>query len=174
MNCYSGDIGYYNDNQEWFIVDRIKELIKYKGFQVPPADVEKVLLTHPDIMDAGVIGVPDVAAGELPMAFVVKKRNSKLTEKDVIDFVAGEFAFVCTNFLQIRYTIVCALKPKLKKYFDLKRNIKSFFLFFLEKMSYAKRLHGGVNFIKEIPKNISGKILRRELKKLVTKGKSKL
>lgn len=51
--------------------------------------MEKVLLTHPDIMDAGVIGVPDVAAGELPMAFVVKKRNAKLTEKDVIDYVAG-------------------------------------------------------------------------------------
>ena len=58
--------------------------------QVPPADVEKVLLTHPDIMDAGVIGVPDEAAGELPMAFVVKKRNTKLTEKDVMDYVAGK------------------------------------------------------------------------------------
>ncbi|KAG4067238.1 hypothetical protein HA402_000229 [Bradysia odoriphaga] len=128
---YTGDIGYYDDNHEWFIVDRIKELIKYKGFQVPPADVENVLLTHPDIMDAGVVGVPNEAAGELPMAFVVKKRNAKLTEKDVIDYVAG-------------------------------------------KMSYAKRLHGGVKFIKEIPKNMSGKILRRELKKLVTNGKSKL
>ncbi|XP_037030650.1 4-coumarate--CoA ligase 1-like [Bradysia coprophila] len=128
---HTGDIGYFDDNHEWFIVDRIKELIKYKGFQVPPADVEKVLLTHPDIMDAGVVGVPNEAAGELPMAFVVKKRNAKLTEKDVIDYVA-------------------------------------------EKMSHAKRLHGGVKFIKEIPKNMSGKILRRELRKLVTDGKSKL
>lgn len=58
---------------------------------MPPADVEKVLLTHPDIMDAGVVGVPDEAAGELPMAFVVKKRNAKLTEKDVMDYVAGMF-----------------------------------------------------------------------------------
>lgn len=53
--------------------------------------MEKVLLTHPEIMDAGVIGVPDEAAGELPMAFVVKKRDSKLTEKDVMDYVAGMF-----------------------------------------------------------------------------------
>lgn len=56
---------------------------------MPPADVEKVLLTHPDILDAGVVGVPDEAAGELPIAFVVKKRNAKLTEKDVMDYVAG-------------------------------------------------------------------------------------
>lgn len=59
---------------------------------MPPADVEKLLLTHPDIMDAGVIGVPDEAAGELPMAFVVKKRNTKLTEKDVMDYVAGNMS----------------------------------------------------------------------------------
>lgn len=89
---FSGDIGYYNDNEEWFIVDRIKELIKYKGYQVPPAEVERVLLTHPDIMDAGVIGIPDPAAGELALGFVVKKRNSKLTEKDVVDYVAGMIA----------------------------------------------------------------------------------
>lgn len=53
-------------------------------------------------------------------------------------------------------------------------NLKDKAVFCLEKMSYAKRLHGGVRFIKEIPKNISGKILRRELKKMITTGKSKL
>ena len=52
------------------IVDRIKELIKYKGFQVPPAELEAVLVTHPAVADAAVIGVPDAEAGELPKAFI--------------------------------------------------------------------------------------------------------
>lgn len=87
---HTGDIGYYDEDGEWFIVDRIKELIKYKGYQVPPAEIEAILLTHPKINDAAVIGIPDEKAGELPLAFVVRKPNTKLTEKDVIDFVASE------------------------------------------------------------------------------------
>lgn len=88
---HTGDIGYYDEDGEWFIVDRIKELIKYKGYQVPPAEIEAVLLTHPDILDAAVIGIPDEKAGELPLAFVVRHKNSNLTEKDVCDFVASKF-----------------------------------------------------------------------------------
>lgn len=88
---HTGDVGYYNDNEEWFIVDRIKELIKYKGFQVPPAEIESMLLTHPLIIDAGVIGKPDEAVGELPLGFVVRRPGSSLTEKEVIDFIAGIF-----------------------------------------------------------------------------------
>lgn len=88
---HTGDVGYYDEDHEWFIVDRLKELIKYKGFQVPPAEIEAILLTHEDIFDAAVIGVPDERAGELPFAFVVRKPNTKLSEKDVIEFVASEF-----------------------------------------------------------------------------------
>lgn len=91
---HTGDIGYYDDDHEWFIVDRLKELIKYKGFQVPPAEIEAQLLTHSDIIDAAVIGIPDENAGELPFAFVVRKPNTNLTEKDVIDFVASEYGFL--------------------------------------------------------------------------------
>lgn len=87
---HTGDIGYYDEDEEWFIVDRIKELIKYKGFQVPPAEIEAILLTHPDILDAAVIGIPDDSAGELPLAFVVKRTGSKLSERDVIAFVASK------------------------------------------------------------------------------------
>ena len=56
-----------------YIVDRVKELIKYKGFQVPPAELEALIVTHPAVADVAVIGVPDVEAGELPKAFVVLK-----------------------------------------------------------------------------------------------------
>lgn len=86
---HTGDIGYYDNDGHWFIVDRLKELIKYKGYQVPPAEIEGILMTHPEIMDAGVVGLPDEFAGELPLAFVVKRPNSSLTEKAIIDFVAG-------------------------------------------------------------------------------------
>lgn len=87
---HTGDIGYYDDNHEWFIVDRLKELIKYKGYQVPPAEIEAILLKHAEIIDAAVIGIPDEKAGELPFAFVVPRKNSKLTHKDVIEYVASE------------------------------------------------------------------------------------
>lgn len=86
---HTGDIGYYDDNGEWYIVDRIKELIKFKAFQVPPAEIEAVLLTHPGVKDVGVIGVPDDEAGELPLAFVVQQHNVNLTKEDIIEYVAG-------------------------------------------------------------------------------------
>lgn len=57
---------------------------------MPPAEIEAQLLTHPNIIDAAVIGIPDEEAGELPIAFVVRKPNSNLTEKEVIDFVASK------------------------------------------------------------------------------------
>uniref|UniRef100_A0A182QR12 Luciferin 4-monooxygenase n=1 Tax=Anopheles farauti TaxID=69004 RepID=A0A182QR12_9DIPT len=86
---HTGDIAYYDDDKEFFIVDRIKELIKYKGFQVPPAELEAILLEHPKISDAAVIGVPDERAGELPLAFVVKEYGEQLSEQEVKDFVAS-------------------------------------------------------------------------------------
>lgn len=91
---HTGDVGYYDEDGEWFIVDRIKELIKYKGFQVPPAELERLLLTHEEIRDAAVIGIPDEYAGELPMAFVVLAEQSNLTETDIIKFVAGKFIVI--------------------------------------------------------------------------------
>lgn len=86
---HTGDIGYFDNDGYFFIVDRVKELIKYKGFQVPPAELEAVLLSHPKIKDAAVTSIPDVTAGELPMAFVVKQQGVSLTEEEVLSFVAG-------------------------------------------------------------------------------------
>lgn len=86
---HTGDIGYYDDDQEWFIIDRLKELIKYKGHQVAPAELEAVLLQYPKISDAAVIGVPDEVAGEIPLAFVVKKIDEFVTEMEILDFVNG-------------------------------------------------------------------------------------
>jgi 4-coumarate--CoA ligase len=67
----TGDIGHFDADGYLYLTDRLKELVKYKGFQVAPAELEAELLTHPAIVDAAVIGVPDAEAGELPMAFIV-------------------------------------------------------------------------------------------------------
>ncbi|XP_067665299.1 uncharacterized protein [Haliotis asinina] len=86
----TGDVGYVDDDGFLFIVDRLKELIKYKGFQVAPAELEDVLLSHPAVADVGVIGIPDVEAGELPKAFVVMKSGSRTTEQELQDFVKSK------------------------------------------------------------------------------------
>ena len=114
---HTGDIGYVDDDGYFYIVDRLKELIKYKGFQVPPAELEALLITHPKVSDVAVIGVPDEEAGELPKAFIVQ--GEEVTETEIMDFVA-------------------------------------------EKVAPHKKIRF-VEFIDEIPKAASGKILRRVL-----------
>ncbi|XP_053667599.1 uncharacterized protein LOC128717948 [Anopheles marshallii] len=89
---HTGDIGYYDQEQDFYIVDRIKDLIKYKGFQVPPAELEDVLLSHPKVRDCAVVGVPDEIAGELPAAFVVTQPGKEVTEQEVIQCVASKLS----------------------------------------------------------------------------------
>ena len=86
---HTGDVGYYDEDGYFFLTDRKKELIKYKGLQVSPTELEKILLTHPNIQDAAVAPVPDEAAGELPRAYIVKRPGATLTEKEVSSFIAG-------------------------------------------------------------------------------------
>ncbi|CAI9280679.1 unnamed protein product [Lactuca saligna] len=90
---HTGDIGYIDDDDELTIVDRLKELIKYKGFQVAPAELEALLLTHPDISDAAVVPMKDEAAGEVPVAFVVKSVDSSITEDDIKKFIHKQVVF---------------------------------------------------------------------------------
>jgi len=87
---HTGDIGCVDADGYFTIVDRLKELIKYKGYQVPPAELEALLLTHPAVADAAVIGVPDEDAGESPKAFVVLKGDA--TAQALMDFVAERVA----------------------------------------------------------------------------------
>jgi acyl-CoA synthetase (AMP-forming)/AMP-acid ligase II len=87
---HTGDIAYVDDEGYLFVVDRLKELIKYKGMQVAPAELEGVLLTHSAIVDAAVIGIPDEEAGEVPKAFVVLKEL--VTPDAIMSYVAGHVA----------------------------------------------------------------------------------
>ncbi|XP_026319421.1 4-coumarate--CoA ligase 1-like [Hyposmocoma kahamanoa] len=122
----SGDVGYYDEKGFLFIVDRMKELIKYKTWQVSPSELEAILLQHPAVKDAGVIGIPDTLTGEIPTAFIVKQVGASVMENDVVEFVKS-------------------------------------------KVSPWKQLRGGVRFVQEIPKNPSGKIMRRKLRELFDK-----
>ncbi|KAF2182004.1 4-coumarate-CoA ligase-like protein [Zopfia rhizophila CBS 207.26] len=130
----TGDIAYVDKDNNFFIVDRKKELIKVKGLQVAPAELEALLLDHPSIIDAAVIGVT-INGEELPRAYIVPPSKEKATA------VVAE---------------------------DIKK-------WLAERVSKAKRLEGGVRFIDVIPKNPSGKIMRRALREQaaleVTKAK---
>ena len=118
---HTGDIAVVDDEGVYSIVDRVKELIKYKGYQVPPAELEALLLTHDKIADTAVIGVKDADGEEVPKAFVVKQASGEdLTEDDVMGFVA-------------------------------------------EKVAPHKKVRV-VEFIDQIPKSASGKILRKDLR----------
>ncbi|KAK8584931.1 hypothetical protein V6N13_138874 [Hibiscus sabdariffa] len=90
---HTGDIGYIDDDDELFIVDRLKELIKYKGFQVAPAELEAMLIAHSDITDAAVVGMNDVAAGEVPVAFVVKSDKSEISEDEIKQYISKQVVF---------------------------------------------------------------------------------
>lgn len=87
---HTGDIGYADEDGHFFIVDRAKELIKYKGFQVPPAELEAVLLTHPCVADAAVIPYPDDEAGEVPKGILVLREQ--IEPEAILEFVAERVA----------------------------------------------------------------------------------
>ncbi len=89
---HTGDVGVIDEDGLVSIVDRVKELIKYKGYQVPPAELEALLLTHPEIADAAVVGVRDEEGEEVPKAFVVLQPGASLDGAGVMAFVAAHVA----------------------------------------------------------------------------------
>jgi 4-coumarate--CoA ligase len=105
---HTGDIGHVDADGHFTIVDRLKELIKFKGFQVPPAELEALLVTHPAVADAAVIGVPDDEAGELPKAFVVLKEGHDVSAEEIQAFVATKVA----TYKQIRILEFATEIPK--------------------------------------------------------------
>jgi len=85
---HTGDIAVIDSDGFYEIVDRLKELIKYKGFQVAPAELEALIINHPEVSDVAVIGVPDEECGELPKAFVVA--GDELDDEQLMEWVAGQ------------------------------------------------------------------------------------
>ncbi|QKW23475.1 AMP-binding protein [Kitasatospora sp. NA04385] len=89
---HTGDVGRVDVDGWLFVVDRVKELIKYKGYQVAPAELEALLLTHPRITDAAVVGVTDAHGAEHPKAYVVPAFGCDLAEQEVVEYVARRVA----------------------------------------------------------------------------------
>ncbi|KAI4314542.1 hypothetical protein L6164_027440 [Bauhinia variegata] len=88
----TGDVVYFDQDGYLYISDRLKDIIKYKGFQIAPADLEDVLMWHPEVVDAAVAGVMDEESGEIPVAFVVRKIGSVLSHEAIMDYVAEQVA----------------------------------------------------------------------------------
>ncbi|KAJ5355954.1 hypothetical protein N7517_010563 [Penicillium concentricum] len=131
----TGDIGHVDQDGNFYITDRAKELIKYNGFQVAPAELEGLLLDHPNILDAAVIGVYSKEhVSELPRAYIV-------------------------------------LAPGAGKTHDEAQNIA---LWLQKRVAPHKRLRGGVRFVDEIPRNPSGKILRRMIRARLNGSRSSM
>jgi 4-coumarate--CoA ligase len=105
---HTGDVAEVDEDGHFAIVDRLKELIKYKGFQVPPAELEALLINHPGVADVAVIGIPDDEAGELPKAFVVRASGSDLTAEAVQAYVKDHVA----TYKQIRLVEFIDAIPK--------------------------------------------------------------
>jgi len=89
---YTGDIGHVDAEGYTYIVDRKKEMIKYKGFGIAPAEIESLLMEHPAVLDSAVIGVPDDEAGELPKGFVVIRPGHSATPEEILEFANGKLA----------------------------------------------------------------------------------
>lgn len=134
----TGDVAKYDSEGYFYIVDRIKELIKVKGLQVSPTELEDELRGHPSVADVGVVGVEDPRAGEVPRAYVVRRKGApagdERKEREAEERLAEE------------------LKA-----------------FLSERVAPHKHLSGGVRFLEELPKNPTGKLLRRTLKEMAAK-----
>jgi acyl-CoA synthetase (AMP-forming)/AMP-acid ligase II len=105
---HTGDIGHADEDGWFYLVDRLKELIKVKGFQVAPAELEALLLEHPGVADAAVVGSPDEQAGEVPKAFVVPAGGAELDVAELQAFVAARVA----TYKQVRRIEVLDEIPK--------------------------------------------------------------
>lgn len=117
----TGDIGYVDEDNEVFIVDRVKEIIKHNGYQVPPAELEALLLSHPAIHDVAVVPEPDEASGELPVAFVVKAHGCDITENEIKQYVAAQVVF----YKRVRKVYFIDAIPKSPNGKILRRELKS-------------------------------------------------
>ncbi|CAH2053141.1 unnamed protein product [Thlaspi arvense] len=118
---HTGDIGFVDDDDEVFIVDRLKELIKFKGYQVAPAELEALLISHPFIEDAAVVAMKDEVADEVPVAFVVRSEGSQLSGDDVKSYVNKQVV----HYKRIRMVFFTDSVPKAPSGKILRKNLRA-------------------------------------------------
>lgn len=86
----TGDLGYFTEDGEIFVVDRKKEMIKYLNYQVAPSEIESCIQKMEGVQQVCVVGIPDIISGDLAAALIIKENSSGLTEQDVVDEVASK------------------------------------------------------------------------------------
>ncbi|HEX9057965.1 MAG TPA: AMP-binding protein [Ktedonobacterales bacterium] len=118
---HSGDVGYVDEQGYVYIVDRAKEMIKVSAWSVAPAELESVLLEHPAVREAAVIGVPDAQTGEAPRAFVALRPGETATAEQIIEFVGGKVA----KYKAIRDVVFVDTVPKTASGKILRRELKA-------------------------------------------------
>jgi long-chain acyl-CoA synthetase len=120
---HTGDIGHLDTEGYLYIVDRKKDMIKYKGFSIAPAELEAVLAEHPAVQESAVVGVPDEEAGEIPKAFVVLHGESsyRISDEELITFVNGKL----TGYKKLREVEFVETLPKLPSGKILRRELKA-------------------------------------------------
>jgi len=133
---HTGDIGHLDADGYLYIVDRKKDMIKYKGFSIAPAELEAVLVEHSAVQESAVVGVPDEEAGEVPKAFVVLYNdvNSSVTDEELITFVNGKL----TGYKKLHEVEFVEALPKLPSGKILRRELKE--------LERARRAGERVNF----------------------------
>ncbi|KAH0971874.1 hypothetical protein GBA52_024030 [Prunus armeniaca] len=119
---HTGDIVFFDEDGYLHLQDRLKDAIKYKGFQIAPADLEGVLINHPEILDVAVAGAMDEESGEVPVAFVVRKHRSELNHEAVMDFVAAQVA----PYKKVRKVVFVDSIPKSLAGKILRRELRKF------------------------------------------------
>lgn len=103
----SGDIGYFDENGNLYLVDRIKDMIKYCSSQVSPTEIEQYLIQNPSINSVCVVGIPDPVVGDLPAAVIVQNENEDpISREEIEQLVAGEFQTVTLHSLQRNYHLI--------------------------------------------------------------------
>ncbi len=117
---HTGDIGHVDPDGYTTIVDRKKEMIKYKGFGIAPAELESLLMEHPAVLDSAVIGIPDDESGEIPKGFVVLRKDQQATPDEITAFVNGKLA----GYKKIREVEVIDAIPKVASGKILRRELK--------------------------------------------------
>lgn len=88
---HTNDAGYYDENGEWYFIDRLQDMIKFKTYKISPVEIECLLMTHPFVIDAAVVGMPDEIYGELAFALVVRKFGENLNKMELLNFIEGIF-----------------------------------------------------------------------------------
>lgn len=144
---HTGDVGHFDDDGYLFLVDRVRDIIKFTYYMISPSEVEEVIMKHPGVVAVCVVGIPDMLWTELPAAVVMKNDDYDVTESEIADAVKSTLTDGGIFLLR-----------------DLMKHIS-----ILDTMPNYKQLRGGVYFVKSLPLTSTGKVIRRGVKEIAIK-----